>query len=101
MSQNDRYLDTYELSELHNTAIQLGLHNSRDSLLSGIATTFISSIPQSTTPAEQIRIDLNYLNHAEVMTGEEPLKSWLSAAYDLTKAYKEAPDRSSRILYSN
>lgn len=90
MSQNDRYLDTYELSELHNTAIQLGLHNSRDSLLSGIATTFISSIPQSTTPAEQIRIDLNYLNHAEVMTGEEPLKSWLSAAYDLTKAYKEA-----------
>ncbi|MGO7359986.1 hypothetical protein ACCS66_35510 [Rhizobium ruizarguesonis] len=78
-----RYLDQDTIHELHQTAVELNLHDRRDQLLAGLSNQYISQILNSNNASGQLLNDLNQMNSTPYITDNVvPLYRWLrNAAY--------------------
>jgi hypothetical protein len=80
-----------EILRIHEAAIGVGLVSSRDALLSGIAPTFVASLPSASDPSSQILRDLTIMNAAERIADETmPLRIWLENAIALGKPHAQS-----------
>lgn len=79
------------IRELTEVALALSLHQRRQVLLLGIPGAFQGSMPPGSSPGDQLRLDLNWLNDAGFLTdGTDPLKRWLTNAVDATGGVEDA-----------
>ena len=80
-----KLLSLAQIHEIHRTAFEVDLADSRGALLAGINQAFVANIPAARSPAEQFLIDLIHLNSIPVQDGDEhPLEIWLYNAIFLT-----------------
>lgn len=91
MKQPFRYLTTDEVTELHKTAVNLGLAQQRDELLRGIDAGFVYGLRISTSPSFQLSSDLDTMVTRERLNdGSVPLLLWLSTALRATSSLPES-----------
>jgi hypothetical protein len=84
-------LDDAVIRELCDAAIAAGLFRSRGGLLAGIDSTFVAGIDIETSPAVQLKVDLDALNKAgKLSTGKVPLGIWLGNAVQLAGPRSQA-----------
>jgi hypothetical protein len=83
-------LDHASILNVHKAALRAGLMGSRDALLAGIDRRFVYRITRASSPSDQLLIDLDELNDAEVLDdGTVPLAQWLQNASHLGEARRE------------
>lgn len=79
------------LHKVHDAAIRLGLANSRNTLLGGMAPSISAQLPTVPSPLEQLLRDLQVLNEiGRLRDGSVPLTQWLDAALRLTSIRPES-----------
>jgi class 3 adenylate cyclase len=85
------HLPPDDITALHKAAVGTGLTAHRDTLLAGIAPSFVAGLPINPSPAAQILTDLHTLNSIETLAdGTVPLRSWLMSALTLTSSRSES-----------
>lgn len=81
-------IDRSLLLEISSVAIELGLDQQREGLLSGIDRTFVSNMSRALAPGAQLLSDLTTLDAAERLSdGSIPLRSWLENAMFLSSMH--------------
>jgi hypothetical protein len=86
-------LQAEQIAELVDVTVQLGLYDSRDTLLLHVPPNFRSVMPTATggRPRDQLVQDLNCLNDAGVLSdGSDPLRTWLINAINSSGGVREA-----------
>lgn len=81
-------LEQKQIHHIHETAIELGLHEQREALLSGWPKTATAGFTKANNAQSQLLIDLNTLNQqasAQPNQAESLLEIWLNTAHHLSK----------------